>query len=55
MSKNMSKKFLIFLTTILALNVPFHTTVFAKNLNMAVVKENVHPKMAGCRKKLETE
>lgn len=54
-SKNMSKISLILLSTILVLHFSFFTTAFAKNLNMTLAKENVHPKMASCLKKLETE
>ena len=51
----MSKKSLILLSTILVLNFSFLTTAFAKNLNMNLAKENNHPKMANCLKKLELE
>jgi subtilisin family serine protease len=51
----MSKKSLILLSTILVLNFSFLTTAFAKNLNMTLAKENNHPKMASCLKKLEAE
>ncbi len=51
----MSKKSLILLSTILVLNFSFLTTAFAKNLNMTLAKENNHPKMANCLKKLEVE
>jgi len=51
----MSKKALIVLSTILVLNFYFGTTAFAKNLDINPAKENVHPKMASCLKKLEIE
>jgi subtilisin family serine protease len=43
------------LSAILAFNFSFGTTVFAKNLDVNPSKEKVHPKMAGCLKKLEIE
>jgi len=54
-NKNMSKKSLIVLSAILVFNFSFRTTAFAKDLTIPLVKENVHPKMASCLKKLETE
>jgi subtilisin family serine protease len=54
-NKNMSKRFLILSSTILVFNFSFLTTAFAKNLNMNLAKENVHPKIASCLKKLEAE
>jgi subtilisin family serine protease len=51
----MSKKSLILLSTILVFNFSFLTAAFAKNLNMNLAKENIHPKIASCLKKLEVE
>lgn len=48
----------IFLTlfgTILSLKLAFFTFAQAQDLNMTPAKENVHPKMAHCLKKLEVE
>ncbi len=54
-NKNIPEKFLIVLSTILAFNFSLGTIVFAKNSDMTPAKENVHPKMTSCLKKLETE
>ncbi|MBW2641334.1 MAG: S8 family serine peptidase [Deltaproteobacteria bacterium] len=54
-NKNMYRKDLMILSTILVLNFSFFNTAFAKNLDMNPSKENVHPKMASCLKKLEIE
>jgi subtilisin family serine protease len=51
----MSKKSLIILSTILAFYFSFCTIVFSKNSDMTPAKENVHPKMTSCLKKLEME
>jgi len=51
----MSKKAMIVLGTILVLNFSFFTTSFANNLDVKIVKENVHPKIASCVKKLAIE
>lgn len=51
----MSNKFLIVLSTIVVLNFYFGAIIFAKNLERVPAKENVHPKMASCLKKLEIE
>jgi subtilisin family serine protease len=51
----MSKKALMILSTILVLNFSFFNTASAKNSDMTPAKENVHPKMASCLKKLEIE
>jgi len=48
-------RFLIIFSTILVLNFYFCTISFAKNLDINPAKENVHPKMASCLKKLEIE
>jgi len=53
--KNLSKKSLVVLSTILAFNFSFATIVFAKNLDEVPAKEKVHPKMASCLKELEIE
>ena len=48
----------IFLTlfgTILSLKLAFFTFAQAQDLNMTPAKENIHPKMAHCLKKLEVE
>jgi subtilisin family serine protease len=54
-NKNMSKKALMTLSTILVFNFYFGTISFAKNLDMTPAKEKVHTKMASCLKKLEIE
>jgi len=54
-NKNMSKKALMILSTIMVLNFFFFNTALAKNLDVNLLKENVHPKMASCLKKLEIE
>ena len=51
----MSKKTLMILSTIIVLNFFFFNTTSAKNSDMTPAKENVHPKMASCLKKLEIE
>jgi len=48
-------KFLTIFGTILLLNFAFFAFAFAQDLHMAPAKENVHPKMASCLKKLEVE
>ena len=48
-------RFLTIFGTILVFNFSFLTTAFAKNLNMNLAKENVHPKIASWLKKLEVE
>lgn len=51
-------RYRIFLTifgTILLLNFAFFALAFAQDLHMAPAKENFHPKMASCLKKLEVE
>ncbi|MBW2575849.1 MAG: S8 family serine peptidase [Deltaproteobacteria bacterium] len=47
--------FLTIFGTILLLNFVFFALAFAQDLHMAPAKENVHPKMASCLKKLEVE
>jgi len=54
-NKNMYRKALMILSAILVLNFYFCTISFAKNLDINPAKENVHPKMASCLKKLEIE
>jgi len=51
----MYRKALMILSAILVLNFYFCTISFAKNLDINPAKENVHPKMASCLKKLEIE
>ena len=48
-------KFLTIFGTILLLNFTFFALAFAQDLHMASAKENIHPKMASCLKRLEVE
>jgi len=55
MSINKCKKLLAIFSTILVLNVAFFTIATAKDLNMVVEKENIHPKVESRLQKLEKE
>ena len=55
MKKIRCGKFLAIFGTIMLLNFAFFAFAFAQDLHMAPAKENVHPKMASCLKKLEVE
>ena len=48
-------KFLTLFGAILSLKFAFFTFAQAQDLSMTPAKENVHPKMASCLKKLEVE
>ncbi len=55
MNINKCKKLLAIFSTILVFNFFFFTITTAKDLNMVVEKENIHPKMESCLQKLEKE